>query len=368
MSNMRMIGLLLAFAPCLHSAFAAEKLAQDSIEVRGEGFGIQLPAQKADSVAVADNQDDKKVKKAKKEKPSKDKADKEKKDKTEKADKEKPNKKKKGKEDDELHSEVETLTGTPSAPQQPSNGSTPVADIVVSENGISVSPATPATPATPGGQAQKVRAQNGPTDELTLLREIKDMWVEQLVKNVSNKWQLSDYSNINIEDLEADYTQCERFAEVDARVKACRDKLAPIYEECSIYQEGKACVESPYVAENVTNARNKVKGLMDKVSGSRKKELSVLYGQLNDYRACVRIFQQLIAAVDARVESMGNVHAQAIPLVNAEIKKQEKDDENITAIKSVPWLKVQYEGYYNSLQKNCTAPCKEKSAVMQLVP
>ena len=88
----------------------------------------------------------------------------------------------------------------------------------------------------------------------------------------------------------------------------------------------------------------------------------------------MKIFQQVIKAVDNIItqQSQGGLDEFMKKAVKAHIQKeldrQESEDENISAIKAIPWLAAQYETYYQALMADFMAPNPTHDVIMQLKP
>lgn len=201
--------------------------------------------------------------------------------------------------------------------------------------------------------------------DLSELGNFRKMWLLQLAESVDEKWLSKSYSQIDIDALKKDYALYEEYSNSDVKVKDAYNKLTKLVQECEIYNEGKFCVENPYNGVFVFNALNKVKSLKGKASGSKGSEINTLYQQLDDYKATIEVFRDLIDAVDKVIAGMPN-HKAAWPMAKATIDKMEKDDEYVTYINAIPWLSKQYAEYYKQLSTNCTAKNKARDLIMNI--
>lgn len=204
--------------------------------------------------------------------------------------------------------------------------------------------------------------------ELAALSTFRKMWIAQLAESVDDKWLNKPYSQIDASELERTVAQYKEYVSTDKRIENAYGKLNTLLAECLVYEQGVETVNSLYDATYVNKTASSVKNIRDKVTDpDKKKELALLYWQLDNYSVTVEIFQDIISAVDAQI-TFGLTHKQAWPLVNAVLEKTEKDDEYITAIKKIPWLAKQYKEYYKALEKNCVISNAVRETIMSIKP
>lgn len=190
------------------------------------------------------------------------------------------------------------------------------------------------------------------SQELSSLNNFKGLWLLQLAESVDSEWMDKAYSQINPEKLEKDLSQFKEFAGSDEKVNNAYQKLQRLYDEYRVYAEGLKCVQSPYDGQKVSQAQSKVKNLMNKQSGDKQNDLNTVSKMLGDYKVNLEIFQDLLTAVNTAIEGQ-STSKTAFPLAKVTIDEMEKDGESITCIKTIPWLKEQYEIYYKGLEDNC---------------
>lgn len=190
------------------------------------------------------------------------------------------------------------------------------------------------------------------SQELSSLNNFKGLWLLQLAESVDSEWMDKAYSQINQEKLEKDMSQFKEFASSDEKVNNAYQKLQRLYDEYRVYAEGLKCVQSPYEKQKVSQALDEVKKLRDKQSGDRKNDLIAVFKMLDDYEVNVEIFQDLLKNVDSAIEGQ-STSKTAYPLAKVTIDGMENDGKSITCIKTIPWLKEQYEIYYKGLQDDC---------------
>ena len=204
--------------------------------------------------------------------------------------------------------------------------------------------------------------------DLSELSNFRKMWIAQLAESVNERWLEKPYSQINIQELENALKQYDEFASSDKRIADALDKLKVLLKDCQIYNQGIHIVNALYEKERINSILVPLKSLRDKTTDpTKKKELSLLYWQLDNYGVTIEIFQDVIKAVDEQILGL-NAHKAAWPLVKAVLDKQEKDDEYITAIKKIPWLSKQYDAYYQSLERNCVGTNRVRDMIMNLHP
>jgi len=202
--------------------------------------------------------------------------------------------------------------------------------------------------------------------ELAQLNEFKGMFLTQMASGVEQKWLTKTYTEVNLAELEKEYKQYEKFADVDKKVASARDKLRNFILECRLYNRAKEAVYNEYNASNVNSLIAPMRTLRDKTQDSKNKDdLKTICRQLNNYQATVQIFQELIIAINKELNGQTQKNG-AFKLVKATIDKQEREDEAITAILDIPWLAKQYEAYYDDLQKNCLAKNRIAEKILSL--
>lgn len=207
------------------------------------------------------------------------------------------------------------------------------------------------------------------------LEAFKGPWLVQLAQSVDTKWLSKTFQEMDPTLMEYTYSQYEAYASADPKVAEARDKMKSLKDAYNTYIQAKQAVESPYDAAIVTPLVAQVNALRNTMThAGRKAELNVLYQQLNDYSATVKIFQNVIKAVDSIItqQSQGGLDTFMKNAVKANIQKeldrQESEDENITAIKAIPWLASQYEVYHQALMADFLAPNPTHDVIMQLKP
>lgn len=204
--------------------------------------------------------------------------------------------------------------------------------------------------------------------ELSDLSDFRKMWLAQLAESVNEKWLDKPYSKIDVNELQKALAQYEEFASTDQRIADASVKLKELLAACQLYEQGVKVVSSPYDASQISAIAAKIKNLRDNTADSeKKKELSSLFWQLDNYGVTVEIFQDIIKAVDEQISGQDR-HKAAWPLVNAVMEKLEKEDEYITAVKKIPWLSEQYGLYYDALKKDCIAPNPVHDIIMNIHP
>lgn len=194
------------------------------------------------------------------------------------------------------------------------------------------------------------------SQELNVLEEFKVKWLTELAESVNETWLNKTYSSVNLADLETAYQEYEKYSTASPKVAAARDCLKPFVENCRIYAQGIEAVNTPYDATKVEPLVSSMHALRDaETNAENKNDLIALVKQLFDYRDTVEIFQDVMKAV-SEVTSNNNDKKLAWPLVEAKLKTIEKEDEYISAICAIPWLKQQFEKYSKSLEDDCLNP------------
>lgn len=207
------------------------------------------------------------------------------------------------------------------------------------------------------------------------LEAFKGPWLAQLAQSIDTEWLSKTFQEMDPTLMEYTYSQYEAYASADPKVAEARDKMKSLKDAYNTYIQAKQAVESPFDASAVTPLVAQVNTLRNTTPhAGRKAELDVLYQQLNDYSATVKIFQQVIKAVDNIItqQSQGGLDEFMKNAVKANIQKeldrQESEDENISAIKAIPWLATQYETYHQALMTDFQAPNPTHDVIMQLKP
>ena len=199
-------------------------------------------------------------------------------------------------------------------------------------------------------------------EELKGLESVRQKMDAQLMQDVQSKWLSKTYSQLDGNALRAAVAQYRQRAAVNKAMNASYQQIQGLLDEFIVYEQGMQAVNEPYHAASVSQLADKVKQLRAKVTGDRRKELSKLFVMLDDYPATVQIFQDLIGEIDKQ---------KTFADIEKVIKAQEEDGEVITSITSIPWLKSQYEAYYNALKNgngNNTASARVRDVIMKLEP
>lgn len=194
------------------------------------------------------------------------------------------------------------------------------------------------------------------SQELNVLEEFKVKWLTELAESVDETWLNKTYSSVNLLDLETAYQEYEKYSAASPKVAAARDSLKFFVENCRFYAQGIEAVNTPYDSTKVEPLVSSMRALRDaETNAENKNDLTVLAQQLFDYWDTVEIFQDVIKAV-SDVTSKNNDKKLAWPLVKAQLDTMEKEDEYISAICAIPWLKKQFEEYRKSLEEDCLNP------------
>lgn len=202
-------------------------------------------------------------------------------------------------------------------------------------------------------------------DELDGLEDFRVKWLAQLAESVDEKWLNKPFAAVDVAALEKDYAQYEQYAPMDAKVAEAKDKLTPFVANARLYQRGKEAVDTVYNAEVVNSLVEPMRALRDSIpEGNNRDDVDKLYTQLNDYAITIKIFQNVIKAVNEAVQ--GQSAAGAWPLAKAALDKQETDFEYISAIKNIPWLAMQYDEYYKLLEKDASKPNEIGEAILKI--
>lgn len=201
--------------------------------------------------------------------------------------------------------------------------------------------------------------------ELNGLEEFRVKWLAQLAESVDEKWLNKPYAAIDVAALEKDYAQYEQYAPMDAKVAEAKDKLTPFIANARLYQRGKEAVDTVYNAKEVNSLIEPMRTLRDSIpEGDNRDDVANLYWQLDNYAITIKIFQNVIKAVNEAVQGQSAVGAW--PLAKAALDKQEKEFEYISAIKDIPWLAEQYEEYYKLLKEDASKPNKIGEAILNI--
>lgn len=203
--------------------------------------------------------------------------------------------------------------------------------------------------------------------QVSELSGFRKIWLNQLAESVNAKWLEKPYSQISIPDLEVELKQYEEFAPSDKRIADAYNDLKLLLKDCALYSRGVQIINSPYDKDSINSILPSLKNLCGKTKDSaRTKELSLLYWLLDNYGVTVEIFQDVIKSIDKQIDGQSSKKA-ALALVKATLDMQEKD-QNISAIKKIPWLAEQYKEYYEDLQKDCLIKSDVHDRIMKIQP
>lgn len=204
------------------------------------------------------------------------------------------------------------------------------------------------------------------------LKELQDFCIKRstlLAESVGERWLNKSYSAIDVNELEMDFQQCEKFTSADhPEITNAKKQLKVLLDNSRLYQKGVNAINSEYNAEVVESLETPMHTLCDHTKNADvKSDVEYLYWQLTNYGTTVEIFQDVIGEVNKAIEGQ-STHKAAWPLVNAALKKQEDDSEYITAIQKIPWLAKQYEEYFKALKTNCMKRSPVEEIIMGLKP
>ncbi|MCH5328699.1 MAG: hypothetical protein J1E02_06735 [Coprobacter sp.] len=201
--------------------------------------------------------------------------------------------------------------------------------------------------------------------ELDKLGEFRGKYLAQLAQTVDSKWLSKSYTQINLEELEEETRLYNQYARDDKQVAAAAGKLSKLLNEYNSYDRGIQAVNSPYQSETVARCTREIKALRDKTTDKTKKEeLSTLYNQLESYPSMVKEFQDIIKEVDKATEEF-KTHKAASPMAQ-EVLKEQEEYGIITAIRSIPWLKGQFEKYKKALETNCKGANEAHDTILNI--
>ena len=195
--------------------------------------------------------------------------------------------------------------------------------------------------------------------ELAGLQDVRKEQIAEMLQQVDSKWLSKSFAQLDSAELEAATLQYIARAATNQSLDAARKKMEGLRAAYRIYRLGLYVVNHRYDATEVGRSLDLVKKVREQEKNTvRKKELSRLFAQLDDYQATVQIFQDLILELDKK---------KSFAEMQKEIKKQEDEDEVISSIQAIPWLKKQYEDYYRALGKG-QANNAARKVIMELKP
>lgn len=196
------------------------------------------------------------------------------------------------------------------------------------------------------------------------LRNFRVKWLSQLATEVDGKWLKKSYSEISITDLQKELTEYKKYVREDEKVAKAYVQLEQLLAECLLYENGVSAVNAPYDEMQVDKLKSQIQVLKEQVDNEfKKKELARLYTQLDNYRVTVEIFQDVIKAVEESTMGQDD-HDIAWPLVEVVLKKQEDENEYISALRDIPWLSEQFDIYYAGLKADCLTKSTVRNKIM----
>lgn len=203
--------------------------------------------------------------------------------------------------------------------------------------------------------------------QLAELEEFRVIHLAQMAESVDEKWLNKAYADVDSVALETDFAQYDQYAPMDTAVAQARDKLAAFVANVRLYRQGRKAVHSKYEADVVSPLIEPMRALRNRLpEGSNKDDVANICWQLDNYAITVEIFQDVIKAVNKAVEGQKTAKA-AWYLAQAELNKQEKESEYISAIQDIPWLKEQYGVYYKLLEKDASKPNEVGEKILKLL-
>ena len=200
-------------------------------------------------------------------------------------------------------------------------------------------------------------------NELEQLNEFRGQYLAQLASSVEDKWLNKLYSEIDMDELEADYALYDKFASIDKDVAAARNKLQPLLQNARLYQEGVQAVKSPYDKLRIGSLIPRISDLRKVTSNpNQKQELKNLFIQLDTYEYSLKTFQSLITDIETVISGL-KTHAGALSLVEAKLKDT-SIQADIAEIIKIPWLEDMYKAYLEEMQENSMLQGNARNTIM----
>ena len=143
-----------------------------------------------------------------------------------------------------------------------------------------------------------------------------------------------------------------KYGQDSPEVAEAAKKLSPIYDDKRTLQDAQTCLNMPFDRAVVKMNRESLQEVYKRRSG--ESDLKDIITQLGDYPSAIDIFKGLIAEVEKTVGTQTS-HKRAEPDVKNLLKDQEQVD-NMTSIRTIPWLSQQLDEYLAALAKDCIHP------------
>ena len=183
------------------------------------------------------------------------------------------------------------------------------------------------------------------------LQAVKGEILDQLVQQI-NSWQQQPLNQLSLGELQRAKEQCMKYGQDSPEVAEAAKKLSPIYDDKRTLQDAQTCLNMPFDRAVVKMNRESLQEVYKRRSG--ESDLKDIITQLGDYPSAIDIFKGLIAEVEKTVGTQTS-HKRAEPDVKNLLKDQEQVD-NMTSIRTIPWLSQQLDEYLAALAKDCIHP------------
>ena len=209
--------------------------------------------------------------------------------------------------------------------------------------------------------------------ELAELEPIRQQWADHLAVSLDGKWDNVPYGEVNATSLDEDIALCDQFGPYNAKLQQYAGELKQLKDRVDLFDLGTLIVSEPYDKAVVDDVAPKVKDLLATVRKEKRdpkliKPVADLSDQLGSYGLALSAFQDLIRSVDPLLVRFKSSKVAAWNAASSVIEQKEKDEETVSFICQIPWLKAQYEAYYAALKKDALAPNAARDTIMDLKP
>lgn len=208
-------------------------------------------------------------------------------------------------------------------------------------------------------EAQTIRQLQ---EELDGLKDIRERWFQQLVADADSKWFSKPFGAIDIQELEASLPPYQKYANANRAVADTFENLQQLVKDLHIYKEGSDALQQPFNFERIEYLLEELQQIQSSTPSSRKKDVDNLVSVLGEYGASLRGVQYLIKGIEEECEGLPGSRF----LVEGIVQKENDTYGTIDNLRSYPWLKQQFQGYYEAIKENGVGDNEYRQTIMNL--
>ena len=121
-------------------------------------------------------------------------------------------------------------------------------------------------------------------------------------------------------------------------------------------------MQQPFNLERIEYLLEELQQIQSSTPSSRKKDVDNLVSVLGEYGASLRGVQYLIKGIEEECEGLPGSRF----LVEGIVQKENDTYGTIDNLRSYPWLKQQFQGYYEAIKENGVGDNEYRQTIMNL--